>query len=66
MAQMKEQNPSGVQHQGNSWKDTSSLQGEIEVTGNRASTRRQLLPDKNPEARQQHCPLSESSPSTHT
>ena len=59
--------PSGLQHQGNnSWKGTSNMWGEIEVSGIRACARRKLPPDRTPEARQWHCPLSKPSPHTAT
>ena len=54
--------PPRLQHQGNSWKGTSGTQGESEVTGNRASAGDSFLLGTSPEARQQHCPLSEPSP----
>ena len=38
---------SGLQHQGNSWKDTSGIRGEMEVSSIRASARGHLPPGQN-------------------
>ena len=39
--------PSGFHQQGTSWKCTSGIRGEIEMTGNKVSARRKLPPGQN-------------------
>ena len=38
--------PSGIQHQGNSWKGTSGIWGKIEVSGIMVSAKNNFLLDK--------------------